>query len=240
MTRSVVARWTTARYLLGQMVPFALLVWLGTLAVAAVITIAVSIFGEVFPSAWDVVMQVARWFVAGIGWYVTYTLLPSHVAYGQTRRAFLRQAVPFAIVATTAFAGLAVAGFALEGLLHRAMGWPVGIDAARIFAGPDQAGIVFAAIWIQFAAWLLAGGLIGVAGYRDDGSLLAAIPAALLAVSLAALAVDPDGLPFLDRFLGARSIPAAVAVGLWLFGCLLTAGLTWLMARGMPLRTRPA
>ncbi len=240
MTRSVETRWATARYLLGQMLPFALLVWLGTLAVAAVVTVAVAFFGEMFPSAWDVVMQIARWFVAGIGWYVTFTLLPSHVAYGQTRRAFLRQAVPFALVATTAFAALAVAGVALEGLLHRAMGWPLGIDAGRIFAGPDQAALVFAAVWIQFAAWLLAGGLVGVAGYRDDGSLLAAIPVALLAVSFAGLAVAPDGLPFLDRLLGALTIPTGLAVALWLAGCLLAAGVTWIIARDMPLRTRPA
>ncbi len=240
MTRSVTARWATTRYLLGQLLPFVLLVWLGVVALVAVLAVGYSFFGDVTRSGWDIAMQVARWFAAGIGGYVTYALLPSHVAYGQTRRAFLRQTVPFALVAVTLLAALAALGFLLEGVLYRLMGWSQAVDAGRVFAAPDQAGLVVVAFWVQFAAWMVAGALVAVAGYREDGSMLIAIPVAVLTIVGAGLAVGLNGVPFADRFIGAFALPSWIAVALWAASCLLAAALTWLIGRDLPLRSRPA
>ena len=64
MTRSVDSRWATTRYLLGQFLPFTLLVWLGVVAVVAVLTVAYSFRAEITRSGWEIAMQVARWFAA--------------------------------------------------------------------------------------------------------------------------------------------------------------------------------
>jgi hypothetical protein len=246
------SRWRTTRYLLSQFLPLTLLGWLGLLVLAAVGNVVIaSLVGD---SAWNGVTQLARWYAAGVGAYVVSTLLPLHVAHGQTRRAFLQQAAPFSLAAASVLAVLATAGFLLENAFLRRTGWTEVLAAGWQSIAPNEAPVAVAAFWMVFAAWLLAGAVVAAGAYRDDGTLLLAIPVAVLPIVAAqavARGLEPSeaGVGFdiispwesVTRWvLGGFGLAPGAGLVLWAIGCLLAVGLTWRLARDLPIRARRA
>jgi hypothetical protein len=229
-----------ARLLFADHLPLLLLVWAAYAVAVAGVTIGIAAFGTVGASVWDRAAALLRWLALGYGAHLTYTLLPSFVAHGRTRREFSVQAAAFLVVAVAVLAVLMALGYALEAVVYRAMAWPQELSPARLYASAGQVPLIVLTFVVVFAVWTVAGALLAAGFYRDDGSALLAIPVALLMVTLAGIGVGYGGLPLADRLLGidgdGLGVPGvALAAGAFV----VAVALTWALVRDLPVRTRP-
>ena len=96
-----------------------------------VLTFAIDLRATITESVWDPAVSVVRWFALGYGVYLINRLLPLYVAAGRTRREFLGSVALFLAGAGAVLAALLTLGFALEGVLYRAMDWPHRVATER-------------------------------------------------------------------------------------------------------------
>ncbi|HLL64166.1 MAG TPA: hypothetical protein VK453_00285 [Micromonosporaceae bacterium] len=230
--------WQIARLLFRTHLPFLLLAWLGFAVFVAVVVAVISLFRPITISGWDGASGVVRWAAAGYGAYLTGRLLPVFIAHGQTRRDFMIQTSVFAAVAVAAYAALATIGYALEGLLYRAVDWPQRFQEDRIFTASDQVLPIFITHAVMLLGWMIAGAFLAAAFYRLDGGGLVAIPVAILLVATASLAVGYNSLPFVGAFIQRLDAPVIATAVLAAASILAGAGLTWGLVRDVPIKTR--
>lgn len=232
-------RFKVARLMLGTHLPFVMLFWLAAMGVVIVAAAGVALVGRVTQSAIDPSGSILRWFAFGYGCYLTYTLLPTLVMHGQTRRASLAQLSVFAVITTAVLGGLMTAGYALEGVIYRALDWPHRISDDRIFGAPDQYAHIFVSFWGLFLVWGTAGAMIAAGFYRDNGVGLLLIPVGIALVIGAGFGIGFNQLPFLARVLGTADMPLLAAIGLCVLSFFIGSALTWALARDIAVRTRP-
>lgn len=230
--------WPIARRLTADHVIFAGLLAAVALLVAGAVTAGIAVSGRTPGSVWEQVSQLARWFAGGVGANVAYSSLPLHVTHGVTRRAFSRQAAVAGVAFVVALAALVTAGFALEGLVHDAAGWPQALSRPHLFATPSATGLVMVEYLLLYALWCTAGTLLGAGFYRDPGIGLLLVP---VAVALAALAEAALG----SGSLGPLTLPAlvlddAVVVAACATGCVVGLAATWVVVRDVPIRPAAA
>jgi hypothetical protein len=234
--------WTIARLLFATHLPFLLLCWVAFAAAVLVLTFAIDLRVDITRSVWVPAVAILRWFALGYGLYLLNRLLPVYVAHGRTRREFASSLALFVPATAAVLAALLTLGFALEGVLYRAMGWPHQVAPERLFDAAAPSPAVFLSCWAMLVVWTTAGLLLAAGFSRSGGNELVAIVVALAMVALSGLGygIGLDGLPFVGAVLDLAGVPPAGALGLCLAGLLLGAAVTWAMVRDLPIRNRTA
>ncbi|GAA1004117.1 hypothetical protein Aple_086310 [Acrocarpospora pleiomorpha] len=221
---------------------FAALLWAGYLVLIALITLGISIFGEVSGSVWEPAGQLPRWYVLFTGVTLVREYLPMYIAHGQTRRQFGGQAAITIALFAPGVAALMTAGYLLENGLHALAGWPQGLSRPHLFASTSQVGLMFTEYTIEYLVWATAGALIGAGFYRWQGGGFLTIPVGVALVLVAAGATGTElRIPFVSRLFGfdvdlPPGLPVTLGVGLGVF--LLGLALTWPIIRDVPLRNQ--
>ena len=138
-------------------------------------------------------------------------------------------------------AALLALGFALEGMLYRALGWTQGVEPERLYDGPGQLPLVFVSYWAMLLVWTTIGLLLAAGFYRSGGSELAAVVLALAMVVVTGYGIGFSGLPFVGAVVEhAADVPlGAGTLALCLAGLVPGAAATWALVRGdLPIRNR--
>lgn len=218
---------------------FALLVWAGYFVVVTAITVGIAVFGTLSQSAWEQATQLPRWYALFVGVALVREYLPLYIAHGQTRRQFAAQAAVTVALLAPFLSVLLVVGYLLEKVLYGLAGWPQTLDQAHLFTEVTQVPLVFTEYLVEFLAWLVAGGFIGVGFYRWNIGGVLTIPVGIVLIVVAEAAAAAElRLPFARAFdLGIgypRSPGIALGVGLGIF--LIGLALTWSAIRDVPLR----
>ena len=199
--------WATKRILLTDHLPFVTLVGVVFFVLAMVLALGIGVFRTVEVSVWDQAFSVIRWCALGYGCYLTGRLLPTYVAHGLTRRAFSAESGIFLAVASGALALVTTLGYLVEGVLFRSMGWRHIVDEERLFSAPDQVLAILATYWMLFAVWTLTGAMLAASVYREDGTLLVTLPAALVMLLGSSLAVGYLKVPVIGSYLERAEVP---------------------------------
>lgn len=231
------------RFLLEEQIAFAALVWAGFVAFVAIATVVASNWVHVEVSVWDQASQAARWFALFIGVYVGSDYLQLHITHGHTRREFMRQAVVFVAIYAAGISLLVTVTFVLEAGLYVVAGWPREVQEGQLFDSASQLHLIFVQSWLLVGLWTAGGLLMSIAWYRDQGLGALLIPFAVFLAGISGIALSADWGPFgavYERLFGEDSIggPLAVLVHLGLIALVL--GLTWLVVRDIPVRSKKA
>jgi len=238
--------WAIARHRLRLDTAAVVVLWIPFTLVVAAIYVLVGLYGNLSTSVWEQATQAPRWFAGGLGVYLTAVYLPLYITHGQTRRQFATQMPAFVVVLAALLAALITIGFAVERVVYDLGGWLQALERAHLFDGVDQYPVVLLEFWLVFMVWIAAGALVGAAFYRRPGLGLLLVPVVLAIVAAAELAVGtaffgPFPEPLLTAAgvgLEARPIPVAVITCFTL--AVVTAGLTWLVIRDLPIRSQAA
>jgi hypothetical protein len=221
---------------------FSFLILVAFVVVVAVITVGFAVTRGVSLSAWDLAMQLPRWFTLFVGVALVKEFMPQFIAHGQTRREFAVQAALFVLAFAPVLALAVTSVFALEGLIYRATGWSQALSREHLYTATDQYPLMFAQFTLEFAVWTVAGALIMAGIYRIEGGGFLSIPLGLaLIVPVEIVLNSRIRLPFLANLTGIEVEPAlwpavAVGTGAVLLGFLFT----WGFLRDVPLRNRAA
>ncbi|MDF5757981.1 hypothetical protein [Spongiactinospora sp. TRM90649] len=217
---------------------FTLMAYVALVVVAAIIAVAIGLFGDLGASVWEQAIQASRWFVLVIGTVVVRTYLPVYVANGRTRREFFVHAAVFLFAFAPVATVLIMLGYLMETGLYGLGGWPRELSDRHLFGDLGQVPLVFAEYWSQYLVWVAVGAMAGAAFYRlyAGGILLIPVGAALI-FSVHAATDLVHALPVIGR-LPVLGLPATVpvAVGVGLAGFLIAIGLTWAFVRDIPIR----
>lgn len=213
------------RHLTTTLVLFCAMVAAGAFALSVVVVFAVSAFGDVEISAWNVVTsQIARWFLFAVGIYVIHSLLPVAVAHGRTRREFLVAASGFSVVLAFAMTLVEWLGFVVEGGIYSLMGW-----------NADEHGSPVA-YFLMFLVWCAVGMFCAAAFDRFGAGGIFSVPIGLVLVVVTAVRIPGSGkLPFI------RNVPSLLGAGWHLMSALafvVALACTWAIVRDMPIRSR--
>jgi hypothetical protein len=230
--------WSIARLLLATHLPFLLFCWAVFVALVLALTVAIAVWGDITRSVWDPAVTIVRWFALGYGLYLVNRLLAVYVAHGRTRREYLGSMAVFVTVAAAVVAALLTLGFALEGILYRAMDWPHRVEAQRVFDAPDQYPVIFIGYWAMLAVWTTIGMMLAAGFYRSGGGELLVVPLALAMAAVSGYAIGFHGLPFAGRIVKLAASPLATALGLCAAALLAGAALLWALVRDIPIRSR--
>jgi len=230
--------WTITRLLYSSQLPFLLLCTAVFAGAVLVLTFAIDLRVTITESVWDPAVSVVRWFAFGYGLYLLNRLLPLYVAAGRTRREFLGSVAQFVAGAGAVLAALLALGFALEGMLYRALGWTQGVEPERLYDGPGQLPLVFVSYWAMLLVWTTIGLLLAAGFYRSGGSELAAVVLALAMVVVTGYGIGFSGLPFVGAVVDVADVPLAGTLALCLAGLLPGAAATWALVRDLPIRNR--
>jgi hypothetical protein len=230
--------WSIARMLFAGQLPFLLLAWVVFAAAVLVLTFAIDLRVTITRSVWDPAATIVRWFALGYGFYFINSLLPVYVAHGRTRREFLRGLALFLVVGAAMVAALLTIGFALEGVLYRAMDWTHEVAPERLFDAAGPWPLVFLSYWAMLLIWTTIGVLLAAGFYRSGGGELVVILLALAMVVVTGYGIGFDGLPFVAGVVDVADVPLAETLGLCLAGLLPGAAVIWALVRDIPLRNR--
>lgn len=230
-------RWRTTRLLYSTHLPLIVIVWLAAAVVLALVTVGVGVFGSIEKSAWEVASSAIRWLVLGYSTYFISKVLPIHVANGQTRREYLRQAAVFGVGAVGVASALMTLGYVVERVLYQAADLPQKISQHRLFDSGYDVVPIFLTFYGMFAVWVVVGAMCSAGFYRSQELGVLTLVPALVLIAATAVAVGDDGLPLIGRvrFLDA---PILVAMATCAAATAIGATLTWLIARDMPLNTK--
>lgn len=231
------------RQLLQEQVTFALLVWAGLLVAGTVVLFIVASFTDITVSVWDSARQAAQWFAFFIGVYVGWQRMPLHITHGRTRREFMAQLLTFLPLYAAALSAMVVVTFLGEAALYGLTGWDQEIADFRLFDSPFQVHLIFLESWLLLALWASGGALVGSAWYRSSGLGGLAAGLAIVLAGASGIATSGDWGPFgfvYERISGMDTVEPVHMVLIHL-GCIaLAVGLTWLVVRDVPIRSREA
>jgi hypothetical protein len=239
------SRWELARHRLGDDTVAVALLWTGYFVFVTLVTVVVSAFRPIEISGWEVASQLPRWFVGGIGVYLTAVYLPLYIAHGYTRREFMAQ-VPAATVVTVALAALLMTvGYGLERIVYAVAEWPQVLQQSHLYTSADQYGLILLEFGLLFAVWATAGALGGAGFYRGPGPGLAVAPVALLMIGFAEAVLNPGFFEVVTAVaagfgLQPEGVSPAAAIGVSAAAVLAGAALTWMLVRDQPIRSQRA
>jgi hypothetical protein len=235
-------RWELARHRLADDTMAVALLWAGFFVFVTLVTLVVSAFRPIEISGWEVASQLPRWFVGGIGVYLTAVYLPLYIAHGYTRREFLAQA-PLATAATVGVAALLMTvGYGLERVVYGLADWPQTLQQSHLFAAPDQYGLILLEFLVLFSVWAAAGALCGAGFYRGPAPGLAVTPVALAMVGLAEAVLNPGFFELVTAIaagLGMQptTVSTTTAVGIGVGAVVTGSAVTWALVRDLPVRS---
>lgn len=241
MTHSRQRTWSFPGRLLEDHLGLALIAWGALVAVVAATIAGVATVSTISRSGWEMAAAAPPWFAAFIGGYLTNSVLPLHVAHGQTRRDFAIELVILSVLFTAALAILMAIGFLLETLLYRVMDWPRVLSEDHLFTSTTQVPLIFTEFWLTFLTWFGAGAFVAAAWYRSDGEGLIALVPALIPIAITGTALGDSWGPVgfvLGRFFEPASPPLALAIPICIASFLLTLAMTWPVVRDIPLRSK--
>lgn len=236
-------RWLVLRHRLRIDGVAVLILGAGFFLAVTALTVGVSIVADgIRISGWEVGTHLVRWFVAGMGIYLTAVYLPLYVVHGRTRAEVARQMAVFAVLYVP-LVGLVIAGgFALEGVVYGLADWPQAFDAPHLFDAPDQYHLILLEYTLLFGVWLTGGALLGAAFYRRGVIGGAMIPVAVVAVAVTENVLGPGYFgplppPLLEFVgLGLEVARPALAAATALAAAMVLAAGTWLVVRDVPIR----
>jgi hypothetical protein len=229
----------------GDLAIFTLLIWLGFVAVVAVITAVVEHYNGIDNSAWESATRAIPWFTLFMGVHIGGTLLPVNIALGKTRRDFSIETVLFLVTYSFFTAILATLGWLLERVFFAIMDWPQALNEEHLFGDAHDYPRIFIESWLILLAWTAGGVFIAAAYYRyDNNGLIAIAPCLVLSgvlqASIGAGSTWGPVTPLVDRIFGTStpSVIVAVLTGLVCFGAILA--MAWSVIRDMPMRSKSA
>lgn len=221
-----------------------LLSWLGLVLTALLIEVAVSIWGSIDESLWSHFSQLAAWYVLGMAGYITYVLLPMHVANGLTRREFAIQVALFLPVFALVSAALMTAGYGVERLFYALNDWPQAVSGSHLYSSSTDYGWIFVEFALIYLVWGAVGAVGGAAWYRSIKAGVAVTAAGILLITIATAALASDWGP-LEPFTDSIGVGESRLSFAWVAPiCLATFGATlallWVVIRDIPIRSRTA
>lgn len=145
--------------------------WGVAVVVVAVILALLDRFGTVTSSALGVGSQVGMWFCFGVGVLITTQYLPSHVAAGVTRRAFVVASIAGALLVGAVYAVAMTVLTQVERAVFGALGWSYAFPESQLFTSTDQLLAVLAQHLLVYSAGGLCGLLVGIVYYRTGSAL---------------------------------------------------------------------
>ncbi|MEU6861016.1 hypothetical protein AB0B28_19335 [Glycomyces sp. NPDC046736] len=202
--------------------------WIVAGVIAAIaIPLIVGQWADVNMSGWYHAGNVAKIWTAILAGGFLYSLMPTLVAVGVTRREIAGAMGVFGLLWVLAFALLTLAGFLAEHTYYDLLGWSQGIDQETPMP-LETYGEVFAFILpypLTYAVYFTGGALIGAGAYHSDAGWFMFIPVIPVGLALDDLLskVDPWGPGWLVHFVTGRAefspwVAAAVAVAVLAFG----------------------
>jgi hypothetical protein len=234
-------RWPMLRILLTAHLTFALLMWLGLLAVSALITTGVATFGDVNGSIWhQVAAQGPRWIAFGLGINAITTYLRLHVAHGRTRKDFLRQLWPYTLGLAAVFALLVALSYLVERGVYAVAGWSNELPLPAIFDTTGEFFGVLGSFTLVLLLWTVVGVAMGAAFSRKILLGLLTVPFGLAMAAPSDLVLGVEGIPVARDLLKYLDLPLLAVAGLCAVGVLAAAAVAWGFVRDMPLRPRVA
>lgn len=210
----------------------------GFFAAVLLLTFIVSRYRDIAVSGWDIAAQIPRWFIGGVGVYLTAVYVPLYIAHGHTRRAAARQLAVVAVLYTVVTAGLMALGYALEGFIYQAAGWTHELTADHLFGSSlASSGDYWLAVF-EFTGvllvWMVGGAMLGAGFYRNPAIGLGLIPVALVMASVTEAVFGPsmfDGISALLGLVGITATQTSAVVA-------VAASITWLLVRDIPMRSK--
>lgn len=232
-------RWPMTRIMLTAHVWFALISLLVLMVVGALVTVGISIWGNVDQSVWHyVATQVFRWIAVGLGFDAISTYLRMHLAHGRTRRDFLRQLWVYFVGLAAAFGVLLTIGYLVERGVYALVGWPHKLQPAALFDSSGDVLGIFGGLALMMLLWTIAGAMVHAAFTRNVLLGVAAIPVGLALISPTELLVGANGVPIFRDMVASWGLStiatAGIAVAFIAVGC----AATWGIVRDMPMRPR--
>ncbi|GAA1681580.1 hypothetical protein GCM10009830_30910 [Glycomyces endophyticus] len=143
------------------------------LVLSFAVPLIVSQYTDITLSAWFYTANAGKWFTAFVGGGFVYTLVPTMVAAGLTRRELAVSMGVFGLLWSLLLGAIAFAGILGERAYYGALGWSQGLDAGDVIAPIGTLGdtAAFAAHYpLLYLVYFLAGTVIGIASYRWEAS----------------------------------------------------------------------
>jgi hypothetical protein len=229
--------WSIARFPEAGSLAMVVILWLGFFLLVEVIAGVFSTYRTVDGSLWEPMTQLPRWFAFGNGLWLTGVYLRLHVAHGQTRRGFMRQASVYLVAFAALLATLTTLGYVMELAIYRMVGWPQSFSRDYLFDSTFQVAPILFTYWLVYLVWTVAGTLIAATYRRLHWyGLIVVAPfclAIIVGIELAVGARYFAPLTLTDiQF--TNSAPLALLLGIGGFAVSLAA--TWALVRNMPFR----
>jgi hypothetical protein len=229
--------WSIARFPEAGTLAMIVILWLGYFLLVQLITAGFATFRPIDGSLWEPMTQLPRWFAFGAGFQLTGVYLRLHVAHGQTRRGFMRQASVYLVAFAALLATLTMLGYLMELAIYRMAGWPQNFSRDYLFDSTSQVAPILFTYGLAYLVWTVAGALIAATFRRLHWyGLVVVAPfclAIIVGIELAVGARSFAPLPLTDiQF--PSSAPLALLLGSGGFAISLAA--TWALVRNMPFR----
>jgi hypothetical protein len=233
--------WRFPRLILTDHLTLLLVIWTVAITITILTVIVVAQVRDIVISGWEAFSGLAPWYIAVIGGYLFYQVVPVFVAHGRTRRdAGIETATCLGIV-TIAAAVLIVVGYLIEYVVYGIAGWPREIPDDHAFTSHLDVARIFIEYWLAFLVWSTAGAFVGAATYRSkDIGWFSLIPAMLL-VSLAGIGTAPGAAPaeiLAGWWFSVDNASLALAAGITVVCVGAALAMTWAVVRDVPLRNR--
>jgi hypothetical protein len=229
--------WSIARFPEAGSLAMVVILWLGFFLVVEVVTAGFAIFRPIDGSLWEPMTQLPRWLAFGAGYQLTGVYLRIHVAHGQTRRGFMRQASVYLVAFAALLATLTMLGYLMELAVYRMAGWPQRFTRDYLFDSASHIAPILFTYGLVYLVWTVAGALIAATFRRLHWyGLVVAAPfclATIVGIELAVGARYFAPLTIVD--IGIQfpsSVPLALLLGIGGFAVSLAA--TWALVRNMP------
>ncbi|MDV6011604.1 hypothetical protein [Haloechinothrix sp. LS1_15] len=214
--------------------------WVVYLAVVALIGFVLW-FWATPGSMWESALSVVKVFGLVLGIYLTAVYLPLYVCHGYTRWRFLARAAGFCLVFSVVVGALLAAGYLVELVAFRALGWRVELSEQHLFTASTQVHLLLAEYVPLVATYIVVGAMLGAAFYRTVVLGLALIPVALVLLvgPQAVLGVGQFGpLPLPGIDLAPSGTLTALLLTTAAASVLIAAVVTAAIARDIPIRTK--
>ncbi|MGH3879944.1 MAG: hypothetical protein ACRDSK_23205 [Actinophytocola sp.] len=232
-------RWPLLRVLLTAHVPFVVLLWLLFTVVAMVITGIVAAAAGISDSILhQLATQLPRWLLFGLGIDVVSTYLRIQLAHGRTRREFLGQAVLYSVVVSGVAAVLITLGYLLERGYYAVFGWSQDLSSEAVFTAANQYPAILGTYWLSLLLWTVAGLVIGLGFFRDNGLGILTIPIGLVVVLPALALFRNDGLPVLGEVIADYPVTVGTLLAASAVVLAVAVAAAWAIVRDAPMKTK--